>query len=179
MRLAGLVGKTGITPNGLTVLGLVATLGVAGVLALGHFQVGALLVILTALFDSLDGALARLTNRVTPFGAFLDSSLDRFSEGALYFGLLYAFTQRGATWEILLTYLALLGSLLVSYTRARAEGIRVECQVGFFTRFERFVVLCLGLLFPAYLVVALAILALFSTLTAVQRILHVRAVTSR
>jgi len=170
--LARLIARTGITPTGLTVAGFVLNAGVAWVLALGHLRLGGLLVLLAGAFDALDGALARLTDRVTPFGAFLDSTLDRCSEAALYLGLLAFYAGRGSRLEVILIYLTMVGSLLVSYTRARAEGLDIECKVGLFTRFERVVVLALGLLLGQMLP-ALGVLAVGSHLTALQRILHV------
>jgi len=170
--VAKVIGRTGISPNGLTLLGLAFNLVVAGVLATGRFQVGGVLVLLAGAFDTLDGAVARSTGRVTRFGGFLDSTLDRVSEVALYFGLLYFYTQRGAAPEILLVYLTIAGSLLVSYTRARAEGVGLECKVGVFTRLERVLVLALGLLL-LQMTTALVILAVGTALTVVQRVLHV------
>jgi CDP-diacylglycerol--glycerol-3-phosphate 3-phosphatidyltransferase len=170
--LARLIGRTGITPTGLTVAGFVFNAGVGWVLALGYLRLGGLLVLLAGVFDALDGALARLTDRATSFGAFLDSTLDRCSEAVLYLGLLYFYAGRGSRLEVLLIYLAIVGSFLVSYTRARAEGLDIECKVGLFTRFERVVVLALGLLLGQMLL-ALVVLALGSNLTALQRILHV------
>lgn len=117
-----------------------------------------------------------MTGNVSAFGAFLDSTLDRFAEIALYLGLLYLY--RGTSLETLLIYLAITGSLMVSYTRARAEGLSVECKVGLFTRLERLAVLVLGLLLEQVLI-ALVILAVFSNLTALQRMWHVRSVTTK
>jgi CDP-diacylglycerol--glycerol-3-phosphate 3-phosphatidyltransferase len=149
---------------------------VACVLGLGHERLAGLLLIPVALFDSLDGALARLTGKATPFGAFFDSTLDRFAEIALYLGLLYLY--RGATLETVLIYLAITGSLMVSYTRARAEGLGLECKVGLFTRLERLAVLTLGLLLEQTLI-ALIILAIFSNLTVLQRVWHVKRLTAK
>ncbi len=173
--LAGALNRIGMTPNALTLVGFAATCSVGIVLATGNFAVGGLLIIATGIFDALDGTLARLTNRVSPFGAYLDSTTDRFAEGALFLGILFSFHSRGVAVAAYLIYLALLGSLMVSYARARAEGIGVECKDGFFTRFERFVVLIVGLVLTPFfgdapLLIALAILALFTNLTAVQRI---------
>jgi CDP-diacylglycerol--glycerol-3-phosphate 3-phosphatidyltransferase len=112
---------------------------------------------------------------VTPFGGFLDSTTDRFAEGALYLGILYWYLQRGDTFVAYLVFFTLLGSLMVSYTRARAEGIGVECKTGLMTRFERIALLIVGLLLTALfadtpLLVVLAVLAVFTNVTAVQRI---------
>lgn len=170
--IAGVVSRTGVSPNGLTLLGLVFNLIVAAVLAAGRLQLGGVLVLLASAFDALDGAVARLTGRVTAFGGFLDSTLDRVSEAALYFGLLYFYAQQGAAPEALLIYLTIVGSLLVSYTRARAEGIGVDCKVGLFTRLERVLVLALGLILQQ-MTTALVILAVGSWVTVLQRVLHV------
>lgn len=170
--LARLMQRLGLTPNMLTLVGLLFMLLVAVMLARGQFVLGAFLIALGGGLDALDGALARLTDRVTRFGAYFDSTSDRWAEAALYGGLLWYYTALGARTEVMLVYVAIVGSLLVSYTRARAEGIGVECKVGLFTRFERVVVLMLGLLFNQMLI-ALVLLAVLSNLTAAQRILHV------
>ncbi len=175
--LAGVFGRLGFTPNLLTILGFLLMIPIGGVLARGHFRVGALLILLAGAFDGLDGTLARMTDRVTIFGAFLDSTLDRYAEIVLYLGLLIFYLRFRDDLAVTLIYLTIVGSLLVSYTRARAEGIGVECKVGLFTRFERVAVLILGLL-SGWMVPALAILAIFSNLTALQRMWHVYRATS-
>ncbi|MFQ5857727.1 MAG: CDP-alcohol phosphatidyltransferase family protein [Anaerolineae bacterium] len=171
--IAGVVARTGLTPSVLTWLGFVFSAFTAWVLSHGAFRAGGALVLIAGLFDALDGSLARATNRVSAFGAFLDSTLDRLAEAVLYLGLLVFFAgQPGSQQEIALTYLAIVGSLMVSYTRARAEGLGYECKVGLFTRFERVLVLSLGLLF-GQMRVALWILAAGSFLTAFHRMWHV------
>ena len=135
-----LLAKTGISPNALTVFGFLAILAVAWVLSTGRFFLGGFLVLLTASLDFLDGALARLTDRSTKFGAFLDSTLDRFSDAALFLGLLAYYASQGSHYqEIVLIGVALMGSLVTSYTRARAEGLGLKDEVGFFTRTERII----------------------------------------
>lgn len=176
ISLATPLARVGVSPNVLTLCGLLAMFGVAYVLALGHQRVAGLLLIPVALFDALDGALARLTGKATPFGAFFDSTLDRIAEIALYLGLLYLY--RGLTLESVLVYLTITGSLMVSYTRARAEGLGVQCKVGLFTRLERLAVLVVGLLLEQTLL-ALIVLAIFSNLTVLQRVWHVRQATSK
>jgi len=172
-EVAGILARTGLTPNMLTWLGLVLNAVTAWVLFRGAFTAGGVLVLVAGLFDALDGSLARATGRVSAFGAFLDSTLDRLSEAVLYFGLLLFFAgQPGSQQEIALTYLAIIGSLMVSYARARAEGLGYECKVGLFTRFERVLVLSLGLLL-AQVRVALWILVAGSFFTAFQRMWHV------
>ncbi|NOZ06820.1 MAG: CDP-alcohol phosphatidyltransferase family protein [Chloroflexi bacterium] len=156
----------------LTIFGFLLMIPIGVILAWGHFRAGAILILLAGAFDGLDGALARLTDRVTSFGAFLDSTLDRYAEGVLYLGLLFFYLQQGQNLEVVLIYLTIVGSLLVSYTRARAEGVGVSCKVGLFTRFERIAVLVLGLL-SGWMRPALVILALLSHVTALQRMWHV------
>jgi len=168
--------RAGISPNILTVVGFLAMVGVAWILSQGYEMLAGLLIIVVGLFDALDGALARSTGRSTTFGAFFDSTLDRFAEIALYLGLLYLY--RGETLATTLIYLTVTGSLMVSYARARAEGLGVECKVGLFTRLERLGVLALGLLLNRTLW-ALVILAVLSNLTALQRMWHVWRVTGR
>ncbi len=162
------IGRTGISPNALTITGFLMTLGIAYVLSRGWFFWGGLLIVFAGLFDALDGAVARASNRVSRFGAFLDSTLDRFSEAVIYFGLLLYYMRHGTTLITILVYAAIIGSLMVSYARARAEGIGVELKEGLLTRFERFVVLVAGLLL-GFMPVALWILAILTNLTAIQR----------
>lgn len=170
--LAELIGRTGVPPNLLTSVGCLLHLGVAYALAVGHLRTGGFLLAIAGLFDALDGALARSTNRASRFGAFLDSTLDRFSEAIVYLGLLSFYLDRGAKLESLLVYIAIVGSLMVSYTRARAESLGIECKVGFLTRFERIIILILGLL-TRRLTIALWVLAILAPFTALQRIYHV------
>ncbi len=164
----------GLTPNMLTLIGFFAMCAVGVVLAFGYFPLGGVLIVVAGIFDALDGTLARLTNRVTKFGAFLDSTTDRFAEGALYLGIMYWYLQRGWTYVAYLIFPTLLGSLMVSYARARAEGIGVEMKEGLMTRFERIALLVIGLLltavfYDAPILIVLVILAIFTNVTAVQR----------
>lgn len=164
----------GFTPNAVTLIGFIAMCGVGVLLAFGYLALGGVLIIVTGIFDSLDGTLARLKNRATPFGAFLDSTTDRFAEGALLLGIMHAFLQRGMVFVSYLVFLAMIGSLMVSYARARAEGIGVKCEGGLLTRFERIAILVIGLILTAIfgdapILVALALIAVFANLTAVQR----------
>jgi CDP-diacylglycerol--glycerol-3-phosphate 3-phosphatidyltransferase len=134
------------------------------------------MVLIAGFFDMLDGALARRTNQATRFGAVLDSTLDRLSEAVLLIGILVLYAGEQSTTGILLVSVALIGSLLVSYIRARAEALGLECQVGLFTRAERVIVLALGLLLnqiDSALIIALAIIVAFSFFTAGQRLLYV------
>jgi CDP-diacylglycerol--glycerol-3-phosphate 3-phosphatidyltransferase len=169
---AKLLAKAGITPNVITTAGLALSIVVAWVLATGHFFLGGFLVLFSGAFDMLDGAVARLTGKTSRFGGVLDSTFDRVSEGALLLGLLAYYADRGGEQEILLIGAALLGSLLTSYVRARAEGVGLKCEVGLFTRPERVILLAIGLIADQMLVI-LWILAVLSNLIALQRLLHV------
>ncbi len=173
---AELLAKTFITPNIITWFGFLITLGAAALIVTGHLLAAGLVVLLAGFFDILDGALARHTKQTTRFGAFLDSTLDRLSEALLLLGILVLSLKNQLTVEILLVCLALIGSLLVSYIRARAEALGIECQVGLFTRAERVIVLALGLLLNQIdnaLVIALAIIVVFSFFTIGQRLIYV------
>jgi CDP-diacylglycerol--glycerol-3-phosphate 3-phosphatidyltransferase len=167
------IARLGLTPNMLTVIGLLLNALVAVVLARGSLALGGVLLLLAASFDALDGTLARLTERQSRFGAFFDSTFDRYSEGFLYGGLLFHFLEQEARAEVLLVYAAIIGSLMVSYARARAEGLGIECKVGLATRADRMLVLAAGLIL-GWVNVVLWLVAIFAHLTAVQRILHVR-----
>ena len=169
---AMLLAKAGISPNALTVFGFVTTLAVAWVLSTGRFFLGGFLVLLTGSLDFLDGALARYTGRSTVFGAFLDSTLDRFSDAALFLGLLAYYASQGSYHQILLVGAALMGSLVTSYARARAEGLGLKDEVGLFTRTERIILLAIGLIANQMLVI-LWIIAVLSNFTALHRIFHV------
>jgi CDP-diacylglycerol--glycerol-3-phosphate 3-phosphatidyltransferase len=167
-----LLASSGISPNILTVVGFLLNLGVALILALGWEFLGGFLVLFAGLFDMLDGSLARLTQRTSRFGALLDSVLDRFSEAALFLGLLWLYGFQQATLVVLLLFGALLGSIMVSYVRARAEGLGISCEVGLFARPERLFLLALGLIF-SQLVVVLALLVVLTHVTVAQRMWHV------
>jgi len=171
-QAAFLIARTGLSPNALTIMGFVVNVGVAAVLATGNLFVGGLLILFSGVFDLLDGAVARATKQSTRFGAILDSTLDRFSEAVILFGLLVLFTGQQATQEILLIYATIVGSVLVSYVRARAEGLGLKCEVGLFSRTERVILLALGLLLNQTLIV-LWVLAVFTNMTAAQRVLYV------
>ncbi len=174
--IARFIGWTGISPNFITVVGFLLTVGVAVVIGMGHLRIGGLLIVLAAGFDAVDGTLARTMGRTSRFGAFLDSTLDRFSEAIIFLGLFIFLAGQGAQTELVLIYMTIVGSLMVSYARARAEGIGVELKRGLLTRFERVGLLVIGLVFNQLLVV-LWILAIFSNFTAVQRIYLVWRIT--
>jgi len=168
--------KTGITPNTITWLGFLLSAGGASLIITGHLFAAGCVVVVAGLFDMLDGALARYTKQVTQSGAILDSTLDRLAEAVLLLGILLLYAREGSTIGILLVGVTLVGSLLVSYIRAKAESLDIECQVGLFTRPERVIVLALGLLLSQFeyaLIIALSVIVLFSLFTAGQRLLHV------
>ncbi len=170
-----LLARTPLTPNAVTWLGFLVTLGAAALIVTGHIFAAGFVVLAAGLCDMLDGALARLTGRVSRFGAILDSTLDRLSEAVLLLGLLLVYLRGQQVGEGLLVGFALLGSLLVSYIRARVEAMGIECRAGIFTRPERVVVLALGLLLSGFdyaLVVALAVITFFSYFTAAQRLVY-------
>ena len=172
-----LLAKTSITPNALTWFGFVLSVGAAALITTGHLFAAGFIVLIAGLFDMLDGALARHTNKTTRFGAVLDSTLDRITESILLLGVLVLYAREQSIVGILLVGIALPSSLLVSYTRAIAEAAGLDCKVGLFTRAERVIVLALGLLLSQIdyaLITALGIIALFSLFTVGQRLLHVR-----
>jgi CDP-diacylglycerol--glycerol-3-phosphate 3-phosphatidyltransferase len=166
-----ILSKSGITPNTLTLINLALNIVAAYVIATGHFLLGGVLVLVSGLFDLLDGALARFTKQTTKFGALLDSTVDRISEAAILFGLLIWYSGHGGRLEIALIFAVLIGSFLVSYIRARAEGLGWQCQVGLFTRAERVIVLAIGLLVNQ-IFIALCVLAVFVFVTVGQRLVY-------
>ncbi|MFH1775485.1 MAG: CDP-alcohol phosphatidyltransferase family protein [Chloroflexota bacterium] len=171
--LVRLVARTGIPPTIITLLGFLLAVGAAVLVGRGNFIIAGVVLLVAGLCDIIDGALARYTQQTSIFGAVLDSTLDRSSEVALLLGIsIWYGGQQELRW-VLLAGLALMGSLLVSYIRARAEAMGLACQVGWFTRAERVLVLSLGLLlgrFPYALVITLAIITVFSFVTVGQRL---------
>ena len=163
--------KTGVTPNALTLINLALNVVAAYVIATGHFLPGGILVLVSGFFDLLDGALARFAKQATKFGAILDSTVDRMSEAAILFGLLIWYSGHEGRLEVALIFTVLIGSFLVSYVRARAEGLGWQCQVGLFTRAERVIVLAIGLLVNQVLIV-LCILVVFVFVTVGQRLVY-------
>jgi phosphatidylglycerophosphate synthase len=138
----------------------------------GNISLGAWLFLLSGPFDALDGALARAANLESRFGAFLDSFLDRYADASVMLGLIYWASRQDRHGLVVLSALALVGSIMVSYARARAEGLGMSCSVGLFTRLERFLVLVLTL-FTGQLSFGISVLAALSNLTAFQRLHHV------
>jgi CDP-diacylglycerol--glycerol-3-phosphate 3-phosphatidyltransferase len=172
LPVAKLLVKTGVTPNVLTTIGLLINLGAAAVVAAGYSLIGGLLVLLAGLFDLFDGAVARLSNKATRFGALYDSTVDRITEGALFLALAWIFLLSGNLTAVVLAFVAMVGSFLISYIRARSEGLGIECKVGVFTRAERIGILVLGLLFNV-VYYSLILLAVLTFVTVIERMVHV------
>jgi len=178
-----IIGKTGVSPNGLTVIGFLISIGSAVTIGMGYFLVGGILVLVAGAFDMLDGPLARAKGQTSTFGAMLDSTLDRLSEAAVLLGILVYYVRHDGTWETWLPYVTFVGSVMVSYLRARAEGLGLKCEVGVFTRAERVIVLAVGLVIGQWVelavIVALSLLAALAFVTVIQRLHHVRQLTKR
>lgn len=179
VALGRILAGWGLTPNILTVTGVVLNALVALVLGFGWLEIGGAFLLIASAFDMLDGAVARATGKITPFGGFLDSTLDRYSEAVVYLGLLVYFFDTGdAELGSVLVFTAATGALLISYARARAEAAGYKASVGLAARTERVVLLALCLLIGQPLW-ALWILAVATHLTAVTRILHVWRLSER
>ncbi len=173
-RLVTALHLRGVTPNLLTLTGLVITAVAAVLVSLGWLLAGGLVLLFAGLFDILDGAVARVAGRVRPYGAFLDSTTDRYAEVITYAALLYHYVSKpGNTLPAMLVVLALGGSLLVSYVRARAQSLGFTCDGGLLARPERVVITAAGLVISPLLIWALWVLAVLTNVTAVQRILTV------
>lgn len=178
------LGRLGFSPNALSFLGLVLTIIAAGLVASGYLLSGGIMVLIAAMFDMLDGQLARATHQSSTFGALLDSTLDRIEEALVLFGLAYLSLLEGETTAVMLVLVALEGSLMVSYVKARAEGLGLRCDVGWFQRPERVVALAAGLVlaglgFGRALTFVLWLLAVVTNVTAVQRVWHIWRQTGR
>ena len=177
---ARLLAALGLSPNAVSLLGLLIAVGSAYLLGTGHLWMGGAVLICSGLFDLLDGALARYTGASSRFGALLDSTLDRVGESAVLVGLLVHYVNADSTEGALLSSLALVGSFTVSYTRARAEGLGIDCAVGIMTRPERVAALAAGLIvghwWPVSVLVVLGLIAGLTLVTSAQRLLHARSV---
>lgn len=178
-----------VRPNAITTFGALIVIGSAVAFGMGAIRLGGLLLLLSGLFDILDGQVARQGHSMTSFGAFYDSSLDRIGESALFAGIALHFLRGGlpsaqVTLGVMLAIAALSASLLVSYTRARAEGLGIECKVGIAARAERILVLGAPTLILGdglggrLLLWIMAVLALATVITVIQRIVHVARVAA-
>ena len=194
-RLRRVLARLGVHPNILSVAGLVLSMAAGFVYSTGAFFWAAWIVVLAGTCDTLDGELARQTGRDNRFGAFFDSVLDRYSDGLILMGLGWYFAggptllwggsdgSGGArsTWAVIFVIMAIVGSFMVSYTRARAEGLGLECKTGLMLRPERITLLIIGSLLGAipvlglvFVKVTLLILAVSTNITAIHRMIHVR-----
>ena len=171
--LGGFLNRLGLTPNMVTGLGLLGNTIGAIYLARGEMLTGGIWIALMTPVDALDGTMARLRGEASDFGAFVDSVSDRYSELIIYGGLLYHFLSLGEPLGGMLTFGAAAGSVLVSYVKARAEGLGYEARVGLLTRAERYIVLAPSLIFNQ-LYIGLWVLAVFANITALQRVWYVR-----
>jgi CDP-diacylglycerol---glycerol-3-phosphate 3-phosphatidyltransferase len=162
-----------VRPNHLTVVGLGVSILAAVALAQGRLRAGALLLTLAGLFDFFDGSLARLANRVSAFGAFLDSVVDRYSDLVVLLGVVLYYHRAADTAGVLLTMITMVGTIMISYTKARAQSIGLACEIGIMERPERLIVLIAGATFNA-LTPAVIVLAVLTNVTALQRIFYTR-----
>ncbi|MEZ4521109.1 MAG: CDP-alcohol phosphatidyltransferase family protein [Thermomicrobiales bacterium] len=168
-----IVAKTNLSPNAITVIGLVLNVVVAAVISTGNLILGGALLLIAGGFDVVDGAVARATNKVSRFGSFFDSTMDRYADAIILGGvLLYFINDDAGSWPIMLVFITLVGSLMISYARSKAESIGLRGDVGFAQRAERVIILAAGLMigYPAW---AIGILAVLTQFTVLQRILHV------
>jgi phosphatidylglycerophosphate synthase len=169
-KLGTALHSIGVHPDAVTVFGLILVALGAFLISQDQMQMAALMLILALSFDALDGAVARAMQRTGKFGAMLDSTLDRYADGFIFAALSYHFAVLDRFDMMLLAQAALIGSILVSYTRARAGGLKVDCEVGLFTRMERIVVILVMLLIPFLLDWGVLLLAIGTNFTAMQRL---------
>lgn len=170
-----LLAGTKITPDQLTIFGFLVNCVVAYFIAEGRlsYLMTGILIWIAGFFDALDGSVARLQGRVTVFGNFIDSVLDRYADSVIYLGILVQFLRSGKTDYVILVAVAMIGSLAVSYTRAKAESLDLECEVGLMPRTVRIVILGAGFC-AARVFWGLLIIAVMTHLTVIQRIFYVR-----
>ena len=166
----------GLNPNLVTILGLLISGVGAYFISAGQWWIGGLVVLFAGIFDLFDGALARATNSVSRFGALLDSTVDRVSEAVVLLGLLAYYLSRDNDIGSILVYAAIIGSIMVSYLRARSEGLGIDCKVGVMTRPERVALvgigLCVGHWEPRAMLLILGVIAVLTAFTAIHRLVH-------
>lgn len=175
-QVVSFLAKQGVSPNQLTFTGAALSLLTGIIYAKGYLFLGALLLLLSGLGDLLDGPLARLTGKAGPFGAFLDSTIDRYSDFFVFSGLALHFARSGEIFWFVITLGIILGSFAVSYAKARAENFIPNCGVGIFGRAERIVLLAVGTLIAPLLGLVLLILLIGTHATAVRRVLHTKKI---
>lgn len=176
--IATFLNKLGVSPNAITLLGVLGNAVGAIFLARGDMFLGGLVILICTSFDALDGTMARLSGKTSDFGAFLDSVTDRYSELFLFGGLLFYFTTQGDVLTNLGIYAAAGGSILVSYTKARAASLKFNADVGILTRVERYIVI-VPLLLLGQPILAIWIVAVLANVTALQRVWKVRGQADR
>src|ERR687885_1411068 len=174
--LARVLSAMRVRPDALTATGWVLSVGAATLFALGYTKTAGAVMLFAGLFDALDGAVARESNQMSAFGAFLDSTLDRLSESAIFVGVIFFYAASSRPYEALLAGAAMTFSLMTSYTRARAEGLDIKCEVGLLERAGRVVILSLFSL-AGFLTAGVGLVAGGALVTTAQRILHVRRLT--
>jgi len=168
------IAKSRIHPNTFTTTSFIFGCAGAVVIASGVVRLASILLLVSGILDNIDGNLARLTGKTSKFGALFDSTLDRYSETIYFIGVAIFFLRDGAFATAAATAIALTGSFMVSYIRARAEGLGYSCDVGFIQRPERIVIIGIsGLIHPWLLIAAVWTIAFFSNFTAVQRLIYV------
>ena len=174
--LARVLSAMRVRPDSLTAMGWAFSVGAAVLFALGYTKTAGAVMLFAGLFDALDGAVARESNQMSAFGAFLDSTLDRLSESAIFVGVIFFYAASSRPYEALLAGAAMTFSLMTSYARARAEGLGLKCEVGLLERAGRVVILSISSL-VGFLIVGVGLVAAGALVTTAQRILHVRRVT--
>ena len=174
--VARVMGRMGLTPNMVTLLGLAGAGAGAYLIGVGQWWGGGIVVLAAGVFDLFDGALARMSKRESRFGALLDSVVDRVSEAVVFLGILAYYLATGDDLGSILVYVAVIGSIMVSYLRARAEGLGIECKVGVMTRPERVAAIGGGLIIghwlPIFMLLTLGVIASLTILTAMYRLAH-------
>ena len=174
--IARVLVKLSFSPSGLTVIGVLIACVAAALIAQGMLAIGGIVMLIAGVFDMFDGAVARMTDRATKFGALFDSVMDRVSEAVVLLGLLWFYLEDGEQLGAVLVYVSIVGSTLVSYVRARAEGLGIECKGGLMQRPERVASLGVGIIVgqwwePAVLIV-LGVIAALTVVTTVQRVVE-------
>ena len=166
-----------LNPNFFTTIGFIVTIGAAVLFALGHLTIAGWIILLAGTFDIIDGKVARATKRVTKFGALYDSTLDRYSEVIMFFGMAFYFIKLDMFITSIAVSFALGGSVMVSYVRARAEALGLQCKVGIMQRPERVVYIGFGAILSIFhigtFIFAILLIAVFANITAVQRVYHI------
>lgn len=171
--IGAFLNRLGLTPNAITLLGLAGTTIGAYIISQGRMTTGAIVLLASVLVDAFDGTMARLRGEPSDFGGFVDSVTDRYAELVTFGGLLYYFLSINDSLGVMMSFIAAAGSVLVSYVKARAEGLGFTAKVGILTRVERYIVLIPLLVFNQPFI-AVCIIAALANITAYQRILHVR-----